>query len=69
VTSRTFSGTTGTLSYDNLDQFTEWDAGSSNQEWYAYDASGQRVLRRSTNGSGTALTVYAFGAGRTCLQQ
>ena len=26
-----------------------------------YDASGNRVLRRSTNSSGTTLTVYAFG--------
>ncbi len=27
----------------------------------AYDASGNRVLRRSTTGSGTSITTYAFG--------
>src|SRR5260370_1216690 len=59
--SRTFSGTTGTLSYDNFNQFTESNAGATNQEWYVYDGSGERLLRRSTNGSGTTLTVYAFG--------
>ncbi len=30
VSSRTYSGTTATLSYDNLDHFTEWNAGSTN---------------------------------------
>jgi RHS repeat-associated protein len=39
----------------------EWNAGSTNQEWYLYDASGTRVLRRSTNGSSTTLTTYPFG--------
>ncbi len=34
---------------------------STNKEFYVYDASGNRVLRRSTNSSGTTLTVYAFG--------
>jgi RHS repeat-associated protein len=34
---------------------------NTNQEWYVYDASGNRVLKRSTNGSGTTMTVYAFG--------
>lgn len=61
VTSRTYSGTTATLSYDALDHFTQWNAGSNNFEQYAYGASGERVLRRSTNGSGTTMTVYAFG--------
>ena len=61
VTSRYFSGTTATLSYDLLDHFTEWNAGATNQEWYLYDGSGQRVLRRTTNSSGTTMTVYAFG--------
>jgi RHS repeat-associated protein len=61
VTSRTSSGTTAALSYNNLNQMVEWNAGSTNQEWYLYDASGNRVLRRSTNSSGTTLTVYAFG--------
>ncbi len=60
-TSRTFSGTTATLSYDNLNHFTEWNAGSTNQEWYLYDALGNRVLRRFTNNNGTTMIVYAFG--------
>ncbi len=61
VTSRFYSGTTAALSYDALDHFTQWNAGSNNFEQYVYDASGTRVLRRSTNGSGTTMTVYAFG--------
>ena len=61
VTSRTYKGTTATLSYDNQDHLTEWNAGATSQEWYVYDGAGQRVLRRSTNGSTTSLTVYAFG--------
>ncbi len=61
VTSRTFSNTTATLSYDNLNHFTEWNAGSTNQEWYVYDAAGNRVLRRFTNSNGTTMIVYAFG--------
>src|SRR5713101_6622072 len=61
VTGRTFSGTTATLSYDNLNHFTEWNAGSTNQEWYLYDGAGNRVLRRFTNSNGTTMIVYAFG--------
>jgi YD repeat-containing protein len=61
VTSRFYSNTTATLSYDALDHFTQWNAGSNNFEQYVYDSSGTRVLRRSTNGSGTSMTVYAFG--------
>jgi len=34
---------------------------ATNQEQYRYDATGNRVLRRTTNGSGTTLMVYAFG--------
>jgi YD repeat-containing protein len=60
VTSRTFSGTTGALYYNNLNELVEWNAGSNNQEWYVYDASGNRVLRRSTNSNGTTMTVYPF---------
>jgi RHS repeat-associated protein len=44
-----------------LDHLVAWNAGSTNQEWYAYDASGNRVLLRSTTGSGTSITTYAFG--------
>jgi hypothetical protein len=61
VTSRTTSGTTATLSYDLLDHFTSWNAGSTNKDLYIYDASGNRVLRRTTTSSGTTMTVYAFG--------
>jgi len=61
VTSRTYSSTTATLSYDLLDRFTKWFVSSTNQEQYVYDASGNRVLRRSTTSSGTTMTVYAFG--------
>src|SRR5258708_34139210 len=50
-----------TLSYDKQDHLTEWNASATSQEWYMYDGSGQRVLRRSTDGSNTSLTVYAFG--------
>jgi hypothetical protein len=48
VTSRTYSGTTATLTYDLLDHFVSWNAGSSNQDLYVCDASGSRVLRRTT---------------------
>ena len=62
VPSHTFSGTTGTLTYDILDHLTQWSAGSNNQEQYLYDASGQRVLRRFTNGNGTTILTYPFGS-------
>lgn len=60
-TSRMFSGTTATLSYDKFDRLVEWNAGSTNQEWTLYDASGNRVLSRMTNGSGTSLIAFIFG--------
>jgi len=49
VTSRNVNGTTATLSYDGLDHLTKYDAGSNGQEQYVYDASGERILRRSTS--------------------
>jgi YD repeat-containing protein len=61
VTSRSYNTSTATLSYDGLDQLVSWNAGSSSQEQYIYDAAGQRVLRRSTVAGSTTLTVYAFG--------
>ncbi|HZU69150.1 MAG TPA: RHS repeat-associated core domain-containing protein [Ktedonobacteraceae bacterium] len=61
VTGRTYSSTTGTLTYDILDHLTQWYASSSNQEQYLYDATGNRVLRRSTSSTGTTLIVYPFG--------
>ncbi|GCF07609.1 RHS repeat-associated core domain-containing protein [Dictyobacter arantiisoli] len=60
-TSRTYNGTTAALSYDVQNELVQWDAGSTSREWYAYDNSGERTLRRSTTASGTTLTVYAFG--------
>src|SRR5713226_10379669 len=61
VTSRTANNTTGTLTYDLLDHLTQWYAGSTNQEQYLYDANGQRMLRRFTNGNGTTILTYPFG--------
>ena len=61
VTGRTVTSTSATLSYDGLDHLTTWDAGSSGQEQYIYDASGERVLRRSSSAGNTTMTVYAFG--------
>ncbi len=61
VTSRNVNGTTATLSYDGLDNLTMYNVGSNSQEQYIYDASGSRVLRRSTSAGTTSMTVYAFG--------
>ncbi len=69
MTTRTASGsggTTATLSYDGLDDLVRWNDTNTttNQEWYMYDASGQRVLRRSQTGTGnsnTRYTITAFG--------
>ncbi|MGH2496470.1 MAG: RHS repeat-associated core domain-containing protein [Ktedonobacteraceae bacterium] len=57
---------TQTLAFDGLDHLVRWNdtVTTSNEEWYMYDASGDRVLQRSTTGSGssnTSITVYAFG--------
>ncbi len=57
---------TQTLSFDGQDRLVRWNdtVTTSNEEWYMYDASGNRVLQRSTTGSGasnTTITVYAFG--------
>jgi RHS repeat-associated protein len=61
MTSRTTGGITAALSYDLLDHLVTWNAGSTSQEWYAYDTSGNRVARRSTTGSGTSITTSVFG--------
>jgi len=61
VISRSYNGTMAILSYDGLDHLTRYDAGSNGQEQYVYDASGERVLRRSTSSGNTTMTVYAFG--------
>jgi RHS repeat-associated protein len=39
----------------------KWDNGTGGQEQYVYDASGSRVLRRSTVAGSTTMTVSAFG--------
>jgi RHS repeat-associated protein len=61
VVTRMYNSATATLSYDQLNRMVEYNAGSSGQEWYVYDASGNRVLKRSTSGGTTMLTSYAFG--------
>ena len=49
------------LTYDLFDHFVSWNAGSARKDLYVYDASGTRVLRHTTTGSGTTMRVYAFG--------
>jgi RHS repeat-associated protein len=61
VSSRSYNTTTATLSYDGLDQLVKWDNGTGGQEQYVYDASGSRVLQRSTVAGTTTMTVSAFG--------
>lgn len=61
VTSRTYNSVTATLSYDTLNRMTEYNAGTAGQEYYVYDGSGNRVLKRSISAGTTTLTVYAFG--------
>ncbi len=72
VTSSTTAAGTGTFSYDGLDRLRRWNgttATNSQEEWYLYDSSGNRVLRRSAStASGgnpataaATITVYAFG--------
>ncbi|MBA2284201.1 MAG: hypothetical protein H0W02_01825 [Ktedonobacteraceae bacterium] len=58
---RIYNGVTATLSYDALDELVQWSDTASTNEWYVYDSSGERVLRRSSSGGATNLTVYAFG--------
>jgi YD repeat-containing protein len=59
-TSRTSNSVTATLSYDALNRLSEYTA-SSGQEFYVYDASGSRILKRSISGGSTTLAVYLFG--------
>jgi RHS repeat-associated protein len=61
-TSRTYNGVTETLSYDAFNDLVEESGTNSTQEQYVYDASGERVLKRSTSGSVTTLTVEAFSS-------
>src|SRR5579885_1149524 len=59
--SRTYNGVTATLSYDALTRLVNWQSASGASEQTVYDASGERVLTRSTNLGTTTLTVSAFG--------
>jgi len=61
LTSRSYNSQTATLSYDPLDQLVEWQVPGTNQACYGYDSSGERSLQRSSIGSTTSITVYAFG--------
>ncbi len=73
MSSRVTGATTAsTLTYNALDQLQRWSgttASASNEEWYLYDATGNRVLRRSANTTSSGnpatasatITVYAFG--------
>src|SRR5437660_1613331 len=57
VTSRIVNGMTATLSYDDLDSLTKWDAGSNRQEQYSYDTGGNNVLDWSNGAGSTTMTV------------
>jgi RHS repeat-associated protein len=61
MATRTYNAITSNLSFDALDHFVQWNAGSKSQDTYAYDATGTRILRRSNDGTGVKMTVYAFG--------
>jgi RHS repeat-associated protein len=62
VTSQQRGSTTKSTAYDAQDRLLHWSSTTnSQQEWYLYDATGERVLRRSFDGTNTTLTVYAFG--------
>lgn len=58
---REYEGVYADLYYDPLDRLAQWDAGTDGQEWYIYDAQGQRVAQRSISGGITSLTSYVFG--------
>ncbi len=62
VDSRTANGVTGTFNYDGLNELVRWNSSSKGQtEWNIYDSAGERVLRRTYDGTNTTITVYAFG--------
>ncbi|HEY5005244.1 MAG TPA: hypothetical protein VII61_18940, partial [Ktedonobacteraceae bacterium] len=66
TTSQVRGGITRTLSYDGLDHLVRWTSSvNSQEEWNLYDASGERVLRRTYDGTNTVLTVFAFGIMQT----
>lgn len=52
---------TATLSYDPLNRLTNWSGntnGVAESEQYVYDATGNRILKRSTDAGNTTLSVY-----------
>ncbi len=61
--SQTYNGTLAGFSYDPFNRLVEYNAtsGKVGQEFYVYDASGERVFKRSTSGGTTTLTAYVFG--------
>ena len=61
ITSRTYNSVTATLTYDALNRLTTYSS-SNGQEQYVYDASGNRILKRSTSGSTTTLSAYPSSA-------
>ena len=62
VTTQVRDGITRTLAYDGLDHLVRWNGSVNSQEqWNLYDASGERVLRRTYDGTNTVITVFAFG--------
>ena len=60
VTSRTYSGTTATLTYDLLDHFLSWNAGSATRA-LRLRRLGQPCPAAHDQRSGTTRRCYAFG--------
>ena len=65
MTSRTGTGsgsTTASMNYDAQNHLVRWNdtVTTSNEEWYLYDASGQRIVRRSQAGTGNSNTKYTI---------
>ena len=61
-TQRIYNSAIDDLSYDALNHLVEWNVdNNSSQEFYVYDADGERVLTRSTSAGTTTLTAYPFG--------
>jgi RHS repeat-associated protein len=61
VTGRSYNGTSETLAYDELDRMVKWTVNAGNNDYFAYDASGNRTVQRATSSGTTTLTAYAFG--------
>jgi RHS repeat-associated protein len=72
LTNRTYSSSSGVPVYDIANQMIRWSStttSTAKEEWYLYDASGNRVMRRSASTTSTGnpataaatITVYPFG--------